>query len=168
MLQTWHIVKYGPYQSVALAVGESSMLVVVVVMVVVIVIVRRVVIVVVVVGVVIEVVVVGVGGVGMMDGGLNSGIGVARGDPDVAEVSRRLGLRSRLQFTAFRFNCSSDALALILNKLLAAESLEPALVDRVQTLNRNGFLNCLNHRIGFLVARQKSGFIENRSPSGGG
>ena len=81
------------------------MLVVVVVMVVVvIVIVRRVVIVVVVVGVVIEVVVVGVGGVGMMDGGLNSGIGVARGDPDVAEVSRRLGLRSRLQFTAFRFN----------------------------------------------------------------
>ena len=58
--------------------------------------------------VVVILVVVGVGRAGVAGGGggggMNGGIGAAGGHPDPVRLLRRLGLRSRLQFMAFRFN----------------------------------------------------------------
>ena len=139
--------------------------VVVVVVIVVVVIVLAVVIVVVLVGVVIEVVVVEVGGVGLVGGSVGRGIGVAGGHPDPVGPLRRLGLRGSLKFTAFRFNSSGDALALILDKLLGADPFQPALIDGSQSFHRRGLLDCIEHFLCFLLARQEPGFVENWSPS---
>ena len=69
---------------------------------------------------------------------------------------------------ALRCDSLGEALRLILCELLGAESFLPALVDRVKALDRSRLLDCVQHFLCFLLARQEPGFGENGSPSWGG